>query len=101
VHSVGDKFKSIHGEVHSITDCKYCKNSSGCYLNANISALYVLFYNCVQLARSFKTKCCNHASPLRNKFSASIAGCQKLNTEDVTLKILRLLLKALEMATLF
>jgi len=35
--SVIDRW-AIHGTVHSVTDCKYCTNSYGCYLNVNDSA---------------------------------------------------------------
>lgn len=28
---------AIHGTVHTVTDCQYCTNSYGCYLNCNHS----------------------------------------------------------------
>jgi hypothetical protein len=60
---------------------------------------YVLFYNYVQLARSFKLNSCSHASPLRSKFSVPIIRCQKLlSTESGSLKIWRELLKPFETA---
>jgi len=61
--------------------------------------VYVLLYNYVQLARSVKWNSCNHASPLRIKFSVSIVRCQKvLNTDILRRKIWRQLLKHLETA---
>jgi len=39
--------------MHFFTDCQYCTNSSGCYLNFHDS-VYILFYNYVQLRVSFE-----------------------------------------------
>ena len=30
---------TVHGTVHSVTDCQYCTNSSGCYLRLTIPRL--------------------------------------------------------------
>ena len=72
--------RTIHGTVRSVTDWKYCTNSSGCYLSVTVSTPVFTSYSIinVQLAQSFKRMSCSHAGPLRNKFSASIVRCQKL-----------------------
>jgi hypothetical protein len=59
--------------------------------------VYVLFYNYVQLAQSFKWKSCSHASPPRNKFTVCIVRCRNLlNTDILGQKIWRQPLKPLE-----
>jgi len=61
---------TIHGTVHSVTEWKYCTNSSGCYLSATFSTPVFTSYSViiVQVAQIFKRMSCSHASPLRNKF---------------------------------
>jgi hypothetical protein len=78
-----------HGTVHSVSDCPYFTNSSGCYSNVNDSTPVFMFYSSyVPLARSFKSNSYSHGSPPRNKLSAYSVRCQKLlKAESGNLKI--------------